>query len=67
MFKTENLVEIGLYNEKFLLHEEKELRIRFEKKYSIERVPLPLYRYRKHQSNMTNNKKKYNKKLKLLK
>lgn len=58
MFKTNHLIEIGLYNEKFLLHEEKELRQRFEKKYSINRVPLPLYRYRKHASNMTNNKKK---------
>ena len=58
MFKTDHLIEIGLYNEKFLLHEEKELRLRFEKKYSINRVPLPLYRYRKHASNMTNNKKK---------
>ena len=67
MFKTENLVEIGLYNEKFFLHEEKELRLRFEKKYSIERVALPLYRYRKHESNMTNNKRRYKKKLKMLK
>ena len=57
MFKTNHLIEIGLYNEKFLLHEEKELRKRFEKKYSINRVSLPLYRYRKHASNMTNNKK----------
>ena len=24
------------------------------KKYSIRRVPLPLYRYRKHPNNMTN-------------
>ena len=66
MFKTNHLIEIGLYNEKFLLHEEKELRARFEKKYSISRVPLPLYRYRKHSSNMTNDKKKYKKKLKML-
>lgn len=57
MFKTKNLIEIGLYDEKFLLHEEKELRLRFEKKYKINRVPLALYRYRKHASNMTNNKK----------
>lgn len=67
MFKTNHLIEIGLYNEQFLLHEEKELRARFEKKYSISRVPLPLYRYRKHSSNMTNDKKKYKKKLKMLK
>lgn len=67
MFKTKNLIEIGLYDEKFLLHEEKELRLRFEKKYKINRVPLALYRYRKHASNMTNNKKKYKNKLKMLK
>tara|TARA_B100000401_G_C52783578_1_gene709552 strand:- start:1084 stop:1728 length:645 start_codon:yes stop_codon:yes gene_type:complete len=67
MFKTDHLIEIGLYNEKFLLHEEKELRLRFEKKYSINRVPLPLYRYRKHASNMTNNKKKFKSKMKMLK
>ena len=67
MFKTQNLVEIGLYNEKFLLHEEKELRLRFEKKYKINRVELPLYRYRKHTSNMTNDKKNFDQKLKMLK
>lgn len=67
MFKTDHLIEIGLYNEKFLLHEEKELRLRFEKKYTVTRVPLPLYRYRKHLSNMTNDKKKYKKKMKMLK
>ena len=66
IFKTEHLVEIGLYNENFFLHEEKELRTRFEKNYSIERVALPLYRYRKHDSNMTNDKKN-KKKLKMLK
>ncbi len=66
MFKTDHLVQIGLYNENFLLHEEKELRTRFEKKYSIDRIPLPLYRYRKHSSNMTNDKKKFKTKLKML-
>ena len=53
MFRHENLVEIGLYDEKQLLHEEKELRLRFEKKYSIKRIQLPLYRYRMHDSNMS--------------
>ena len=52
MFRHENLVEIGLYDEKQLLHEEKELRLRFEK-YSIKRIQLPLYRYRMHDSNMS--------------
>ena len=30
------------------------MRLRFEKKYGIERVALPLYRYRRHDGNMTN-------------
>ena len=54
IFETKDLISIGLYNEDFLLHEEKELRERYEKKYSIRRGPLPLYRYRKHPNNMTN-------------
>jgi len=55
LFKTNHLLEIGLYDEDFLLHEERELRERYEKKYKIHRVELPLYRYRKHSNNMTNN------------
>ena len=55
MFKTNHLIEIGLYDEDFQLHEERELRIRFEKKYKIHRVELPLYRYRHHNNNITNN------------
>lgn len=55
MFKTDQIIDIGLYDEKFLLHEERDLRIRFLKKYSIHRMELPLYRYRRHESNITNN------------
>ena len=55
VFKTSHLMEIGLYDEEFLLHEEKELRERYEKKYQIHRVELPLYRYRRHTNNITNN------------
>ena len=54
IFEKKDLISIGLYNEKFLINEEKELRERFEKKFSIHRVPIPLYRYRKHNENMTN-------------
>ena len=54
LFKTENLFEIGLYDEDFKLNEEKDLRIRFEKKYKTYRLRLPLYRYRRHQNNITN-------------
>lgn len=55
MFRKQQLFDIGLYDEGFRCHEERELRIRFEKKYSINRLELPLYRYRRHESNMTNN------------
>ena len=68
IFKSSHLLEIGLYDEEFQLNEEKELRHRFEKKYTISRLELPLYRYRKHGNNMTNNEsalKYHNKKFEL--
>jgi len=57
MFRIEQLIEIGLYDESFLLHEERDLRYRFNKKYKIHRLELPLYRYRKHENNITSDKK----------
>tara|TARA_Y100001970_G_C14199329_1_gene840154 strand:- start:147 stop:800 length:654 start_codon:yes stop_codon:yes gene_type:complete len=56
MFKSSQLFEIGLYDEDFKLWEEKDLRLRFEKKYKIHRLELPLYRYRRHENNITNDK-----------
>lgn len=56
MFRQSHIVELGMYDEKQLIHEEKDLRSRFLNKYNIKRVELPLYRYRKHENNMTNNK-----------
>lgn len=56
MFRMDQMVDIGMYDEDFLLHEDKELMKRFaDKGYKTHRVPLPLYRYRRHQSNITNN------------
>ena len=55
MFSKEHLFDIGLYDESFRMWEEKELRIRFAKKYNISRLQLPLYRYRRHSNNITNN------------
>ena len=55
MFRKQQLVDIGMYDEAFLCHEDKDLRIRFEKKYRIFRLELPLYRYRRHLNNLTNN------------
>jgi glycosyltransferase involved in cell wall biosynthesis len=58
MFRRDHLIDIGLYDEDFLLHEDRDLRARFTKKYDIHRLELPLYRYRKHENNMTNNSEK---------
>lgn len=54
MFRTEQLIDIGLYDESFLRHEDRDLRVRFLDRYSIHHVPLPLYRYRRHDDNITN-------------
>jgi glycosyltransferase involved in cell wall biosynthesis len=56
MFRTEQLIDIGLYDETFLLHEDRDLRIRFLEKHGIHRLELPLYRYRRHEHNITNNR-----------
>jgi glycosyltransferase involved in cell wall biosynthesis len=57
MFRIEHLIDLGLYDESFRLHEDQDLRIRFLKKFSIYRVPLPLYRYCRHEANMTNDRR----------
>jgi hypothetical protein len=67
MFRLVQLIDVGLYDEDFLVREDEDLRIRFQKKYTISRVHLPLYRYRKHENNITSNDgdmHKYQKKLK---
>lgn len=58
MFRSEQLIDIGLYDEKFILREDEDLRRRFLKKHRIERVMLPLYRYRRHLDNMTNDRRR---------
>lgn len=54
MFRKHQLLGIGLYDETFRCQEERDLRIRFEKQHRIHRLELPLYRYRRHEKNMTN-------------
>lgn len=56
MFKKDNLVAIGLYDENFLILEDADLRIRYLKEFNIQRIELPLYRYRRHKSNITRDK-----------
>ena len=56
MFRTEQLIDIGMYDESFLCHEDRDLRLRFLDRYTIHHVPLPLYRYRRHEDNITNDR-----------
>jgi len=56
MYVKESLFDIGLYNPLFRAMEEQELRSRFESRYSVGHIPLALYRYRRHDKNLTNNK-----------
>jgi len=56
MFRTEQLIDIGMYDESFLRHEDRDLRLRFIDRYTIHHVPLPLYRYRRHEDNITNDR-----------
>lgn len=60
MFRTEQLIDIGLYDESFLRHEDRDLRLRFLDRYSIHHVPVPLYRYRRHENNITNDTNEMN-------
>ncbi len=53
IFETNDIKSIGMYDEKYLINEEVEFRERYIKKYSIKRLAIPLYRYRKHKHNMT--------------
>tara|TARA_B100000768_G_C11283967_1_gene380637 strand:- start:4613 stop:5269 length:657 start_codon:yes stop_codon:yes gene_type:complete len=66
MFRIEQLIEIGLYNEEQLWNEEREFMNRFSKKFKVFHLKFPLYRYRQHENNMTKNDEmmdKYNVKL----
>ena len=53
MFRTEIVRHIGMYNEEMLLAEEIEFQNRFEAKYKISHIGLPLYRYCQHGDNLT--------------
>ncbi len=55
MFRKDRLYDIGLYDDNFRAREDEDFRIRFQKKYNVYNIILPLYRYRRHDSNLTNN------------
>ena len=54
MFKKHQLFDLGLYDESFRRHEDRDLRHRIDEKFSMGFLDIPLYRYRRHDHNMTN-------------
>jgi glycosyltransferase involved in cell wall biosynthesis len=54
MFRIEDIIKLGLYDEELKIHEDKDLLLRFLEKHNIYSIPLPLYRYRRHSNNITN-------------
>lgn len=54
IFKLDDIKSVGLYDESFRCHEDRDLRKRFEQRFKVGRCELPLYRYRRHETNMTN-------------
>ena len=67
IFRKENLIDIGLYDEDMKWHEDKELFSRFSKNYNIYYFPVPFYRYHIHGNNMTLDNYNYEKYLSILK
>ena len=55
IFELDLVLEIGGYNTKYLINEEKEFFIRVERLTKIHHLPMPLYRYRKHPESLTSN------------
>ena len=51
MFNREVFDVLGGYNEEFLLHEDLEFRERFERRFHLGFLEIPLYRYRRHERN----------------
>jgi len=58
IFKIKELKKIGMYSTKIKINEEADLikRFKMNKKFKILRIPIPLYRYKRHSTNMTNKK-----------
>ena len=56
MYTYESISNLGFYNEDFKMREGHELHDRFLEKYKIYNLRMPLYRYRMHENNRTNDK-----------
>lgn len=58
LFRKDFLFDIGLYDESFAAREEEDLRIRWEKRFGVHNLSIPLYRYRMHENNLTSDSAK---------
>jgi len=58
MFTYESLCNLQFYNEDFKMREGHELLQRFAARHKIYHLPFPLYRYRVHENNRTNDHEK---------
>lgn len=54
LFRKRDVLEVGGYDPEFIRAEDAEFRLRFEERYQIARLDVPLYRYRRHETNITN-------------
>ena len=66
MYTYESLANLGFYNEEYKMREGHELQKRFNEKYRTYHLRMPLYRYRIHNDNRTNNSNNTQKYYKLL-
>ena len=66
MYRKKHLIDVGMYDDNFKIHEDIDFRIRFLKNFNINRLALPLYRYRKHGNSLTDDKELSNKYIKKL-
>ena len=56
LFKKHQMKGVGLYDTSLKIGEDIDFRMRFEKTYAIDRINLPLYRYRMHADNLTSDR-----------
>lgn len=58
MFRKHQMLDVGLYDASLAIAEDVDFRLRFEKKFRMEQMNLPLYRYRMHKNNLTSDGEK---------
>lgn len=54
LLRTTDIISLGGYNEEYLVHEDREFMQRYEQQFEVQFLNIPLYRYRRHDENLTN-------------